>query len=105
MSDLPYLHLKPTGRICLGEHLAEFQTATAAAADTPHPRIVLDLAEVSYIDSSGLGDILKLYLECRNKGKKLVLVHVPAPILKILRSARLTGVFTISENLETASRA
>ena len=61
----------------------------------PESRIVLDLAEVTYIDSSGIGEILKLFLESKNKGKQLVLAKVPPAVQKVFRSTRLDKVFNI----------
>jgi anti-sigma B factor antagonist len=87
--------LRPQGRICLGEGLPSFQKEVADAVEQPAPRIVLDLAGVNYIDSSGLGEILKLFLDSKAKSKTLVLAHVPTPVQKLLRSTRLDKVFTI----------
>ena len=53
---------------------------------------------MSYIDSSGLGEILKLFLDGKSKGKTLLLVHVPAAVQKILHSTRLDKVFSIQES-------
>jgi anti-sigma B factor antagonist len=100
--DQQFVHLKPAGRICLGEKLGEFQQMTATSLDAAPTRIVLDMAEVTYIDSSGIGEILKLFLEARNRAKKLVLANLPSSILKIMKNAKLDAVFTIAENLDEA---
>jgi len=101
-ADEHFVHLKPAGRICLGEKLGEFQQMTATSLDAAPARIVLDLADVTYIDSSGIGEILKLFLEARNRGKKLLLVHLPPAIQKIMKNAKLDAVFTIAANLDEA---
>ena len=97
-----FVHLKPLGRICLGEKLVDFQEITANSLESSHPRIILDMTGVTYIDSSGIGEILKLFLESRNKAKKLILVNLPPPVMKIMTNAKLDSVFTIAENLEKA---
>ncbi len=98
----PYLHLQPMGRICLGEKLTDFQEMSQEALENPSKRIILDLDQVAYIDSSGLGEILKLFLECRDRAKTLVLARIPEPIMRVLRSAKLDAVFTITSDLEQA---
>ncbi len=89
--------IRPAGRVCLGEGLPVFQKSVSDALEQPAARIVLDLADVSYIDSSGLGEILKLFMDGKAKGKTLVLIHVPASVQKILHSTRLDKVFTIQD--------
>jgi len=97
-----FVHLKPSGRICLGEKLINFQEISANSLESPHPRIILDMTGVTYIDSSGIGEILKLFLESRNKAKKLILVNLSPSVMKIMTNAKLDSVFTIAENLEKA---
>jgi anti-sigma B factor antagonist len=89
------LILEPTGRICLGEGLADFQEMLADAVSQPAAQVTLRLGAVTYIDSSGIGEILKLFLELKSHGHTLVLADVPPPILKIFRSTKLDRVFTI----------
>lgn len=91
--------IRPMGRVCLGEGLPIFQKSVTDALEQSAPRIVLDLAEVSYIDSSGLGEILKLFLDGKTRGKTLLLIHVPASVRKILHSTRLDKVFAIQDAL------
>jgi anti-sigma B factor antagonist len=74
--------IRPAGRVCLGEGLPFFQKSVTDALEQPVTRIILDLVDVSYIDSSGLGEILKLFLDG-----------------KILHSTRLDKVFSIQESL------
>ena len=94
-TDAGEFHVKPAGRICLGEGLPVFQKAAAEALEQPAGWIVLDLSEVTYIDSSGLGEILKLFLDGKAKGKSLALTRIPPTVQKILHSTRLDKVFTI----------
>lgn len=98
-----YLHLKPSGRICLSEGLHGFQQSTLAALNSAENRIYLDLKDVTYIDSSGLGEIVKLYLESRKAGKKMVLVSPTPAIRKILHSSKLDKVFTLADTIEAAA--
>lgn len=87
--------IRPEGRICLGEKLPDLQSLVQNVLDTPAGQVILDLGAVSYIDSSGLGEILKLFLECRNRNRAMALRDVPPPILRVLQSSKLDKVFPI----------
>lgn len=96
------LLMRPTGRICLGGRIPELQADIAAALEHERKKIVVDLAAVEYMDSSGLGEIVRLYLECKKSGKTLVLAAAPVQLAKVLKSSKLDRVFTIVDSVEKA---
>lgn len=100
--DQACLLLKPSGRICLGGKLPELQADIQEALKTERPKVVVDLSGVEYMDSSGLGEIVRLYLESKKKGKSLVLAAVPPQLGKVLKSSKLDRVFTVVETVEKA---
>ncbi len=58
-------------------------------------RIVLDFTELTHMDSSGLGTIVRLYVSAKSAGCRLELIH-PAPrIRQLLGLTHLLSVFTI----------
>ena len=67
--------------------------------------LAANLAEVKYIDSSGIASLLEVLKEARNKGKKFVLFGLTAGVREVLQLTRLTGVFEIYENEEAALNA
>lgn len=58
-------------------------------------RIVLDLAEVTQIDSMGLGALVRLYVSARNAGSSVELMHIGKRIRELLGITHLLNVFTI----------
>lgn len=100
--DMGYLHLKPEGRICLGEKLSDFSLSVEGALKSDLPWVILDLKGTTYMDSSGLGEILKLFLESRNRKKTLVLTNVPPFLGKVLKSSKLDKIFVIAPDMEGA---
>ncbi len=55
--------------------------------------IVLDLTDVSYMDSSGLGALVGLYVSAKRAGKQLRLVNLSDRIMELLRVSKLISVF------------
>ncbi len=57
--------------------------------------VLVDLADVSYMDSSGIASLVEAYQRARDKSLGFELVRVSEPVLKVLRLARLDRVFAI----------
>ncbi|MEE2907866.1 MAG: STAS domain-containing protein [Planctomycetota bacterium] len=66
-------------------------------------RIVVDLEGVPYMDSSGVATLVELLQSCRRDQLELVLCRLSERVLSVFQIARLDGVFTISESLESAT--
>jgi anti-sigma B factor antagonist len=86
------LIVRCAGRIVAGNDAqALHDRVKAAISETPD--VVLHLAEVSFIDSSGLGTIVRLMTYARSCGGDLKLCHIPDMILKTLRMTNLHTLF------------
>jgi len=55
--------------------------------------IVLDLTDVSYMDSTGLGALVGLYVSAKRSGKQLKLINLSARVQELLRLTKLISVF------------
>jgi len=58
-------------------------------------RIILDLKELTYVDSSGLGTILRLYVSAKTAGCSLELANIGARVRQVLGITNLISVLTI----------
>jgi anti-sigma B factor antagonist len=58
-------------------------------------RIVLDLADVNYMDSLGLGTLVRLYVSAKSAGCNLELYHIGKRVREMLGVTHLLGVFTV----------
>lgn len=58
-------------------------------------RIVLDLTELTYMDSMGLGTIIRLYVSAKSAGCELELVNIGQRIRQLLGMTNLLSVFTV----------
>jgi len=61
------------------------------------PKVAINLAQVSYIDSSGIAALVEGFQNARGKGQPFELVEVSPAVLAVLKLARLDRVFTIRE--------
>jgi anti-sigma B factor antagonist len=64
--------------------------------------VIVDMAGVSYIDSSGVASLVEALQGARKAGSEFSLAAVSEPALRVLRLARLDTVFTIHESREAA---
>jgi anti-sigma B factor antagonist len=55
--------------------------------------VVVDLAELSYVDSSGLGTLVRLYTSARKQGCELKLLHLGKQLRNVLKITNLLSVF------------
>ena len=74
-----------------------------ARADSP--RIVLELTDVSFLDSTGLGVLVEAMQNVRAEGGWVRLVGASAPVVKLLKITRLDVVFSIHDTVEDAVSA
>lgn len=93
------------GRITLGEGNAMLREIVRELLDKGNRKIVLNLSEVQYIDSSGLGELVKTQATVRQQGGQLRLVNLNKRIRDLLQMTRLSGVFDIEENETSALKS
>ena len=75
----------------------------AATADGPE-RVILDMEQVKFVDSSGLGAIVAA-MKLLGSGRKLELAALSPDVDKVFRLTRMDSVFVIHESLQTAMSA
>ncbi len=75
--------------------IKEFKEKLLAVGEENDVDIALDLSEVDYIDSSGVGVLISLNKLQKKKGKKLELVKVSPKVLNVLKLSSLAEVFNL----------
>jgi anti-sigma B factor antagonist len=89
------------GRIVFGEETAELRDQVKALI-TAGSRIILNLAEVTYIDSGGLGTLVALYTTARNAGGSVKLARLTQRVGDLLQVTKLLTVFEVFNSEEEA---
>jgi anti-sigma B factor antagonist len=84
-----------SGRITLGEGNVILREMVRELGDKGNRKIVLNLGEVNYVDSSGIGELVKTHTSVRNQGGKLKLVNINKRLNDLLQMTRLSSVFDI----------
>lgn len=91
-----------SGRITLGEGNVILREIVRDLADKEQKRIILNLAEVQYIDSSGVGELVKTHTTIRNRGGQLKLTNLNKRVHDLLHMTRLSAVFDIQKDEASA---
>ena len=98
------LMLRLSGRFTAGAE-AEYQRAKVEIQKAGSCKVLLDFAEVPYIDSTGLAFLVGLYHTVRNLHGRMVLSQVCPRVRDVLELTRLNRVFPTFENSEEALTA
>ncbi len=86
------------GRIVLGEESNSFRERVKGLLAAGKKKIVLNLANVSYIDSAGLGTLVATFHSARSQGATLKLANLGQKFKEVLQVTKLMTVFDTYEN-------
>jgi anti-anti-sigma factor len=98
-------HLVLTGKLALGREGQRLETIVSDLSQKGVRKAILDLTNVEYIDSSGVGIVALSSGRFKEAGGKLVIVAPEGRVLHVLRLAGVDGLLTITPTLEAASAA
>jgi anti-sigma B factor antagonist len=93
------------GRIVLGDEIGTLRDAVHDLIAKEKKKIVLNLAEVDYIDSSGVGELVGCYTTVRNAGGELKLLNLTQKVHDILNVTKLYTVFDVKDDEFTAVKS
>ncbi len=82
-----------SGRITLGEGLVELRDSIREALAGDQKNILLNLAEVGYIDSSGLGQLIGSYATVTKGGGQMKLLNLQKRVNDLMQITKLLTVF------------
>lgn len=87
-----------SGRITLGEGSVQLRDAIRDLISKGQKNILLNLAEVNYIDSSGLGELVSAYTTAKNQSASLKLLKLTQKVHDLLQLTKLYTVFEIHDD-------
>jgi anti-sigma B factor antagonist len=90
------------GRLTLGGGSATLRALIRDSLGKGHRRILINLAGVNYIDSSGLGELVSGYRAVKAQGGELKLMNLGKKVNDLLRVTKLYTIFDIHQDEPTA---
>lgn len=94
--------LVPRGKITIGSGDIALRNAMQETMNNGSQNIVVNLGEVSTIDSSGVGELVSAYTTAMNRGAKVKLANLSPKINDILSITQLITVFDIYDSEDEA---
>ncbi len=94
-----------SGRIELGEESAALRELISQLVSEGHTQILLNLGEVHYIDSSGLGALVSSFTTVKKQGGELKLLNLTAKVTDLMQITKLYTVFDISNDEAAALKS
>jgi anti-sigma B factor antagonist len=93
------------GRITVGEGNVILREIVRELSDKGKKAVVLNLGEVLYVDSSGVGELVKAHTTIRNQGGKLKLTNLNKRVNDLLEMTHLSAVFDIHKDEASAVKS
>ena len=93
------------GRITLGEGASTFRDEIKNLAAKGNQKLLLNLGDVSYIDSSGIGELVSGFTTVTNSGGALKLLNLNKRVKDLLQITKLYTVFDVHEDEAGAIRS
>ncbi len=94
-----------SGRITIGEPLSELRDSIREALAGDRKNILLNLADVSYIDSSGLGQLIASYASVTSRDGQIKLLNLQKKVHDLMQVTKLLTVFETSTSEQAALRS
>ena len=94
-NDILILH--PEGKITLGDGDQELGEAVRTSLAKGERKILIDFSKVSYLDSSGIGELVGCYTSIKNKGGDLRICGMNPKIFGLMKMTSLHSVFEVRD--------
>jgi anti-sigma B factor antagonist len=93
-----------SGRLVFGEESASLRDSVKKLL-AQSPQVVMNLREVNYIDSGGLGTLVSLFTTARNAGGAVKLARLSQRVGDLLQVTKLLTIFEVFDDEESAARS
>jgi anti-sigma B factor antagonist len=100
--DGPITIVTVTGDLVIGDAETTFKKTVTRLLEEGRVNLLVDLSGVGFLDSSGLGALVRALTNAQKEGGQTKLLHAGPQIRKLLQMTKLDSVFEIHEDLEAA---
>jgi anti-sigma B factor antagonist len=94
-----------SGRITLGEGSVVLRDTVKGLLSKGQKKILLNLGDVNYIDSSGIGELVSAYTTVKNQGGELKLLKLTKKVHDLLQITKLYTVFDVKDDEAAAVKS
>ncbi|SRR5215468_3146662 len=94
--------LTVTGDLVIGDAESTFKKTVTRLLEEGHTRLLVDLSGVGFLDSSGLGALVRALTQSQKEGGQTKLLGAGPQIRKLLQMTKLDSVFEIHDDMEAA---
>ena len=94
-----------SGRITLGEVSVTIRDAVRDVLAKGSNKILLNLGDISYIDSSGIGELVSAFTTAKNQGGELKLLNLTKKVHDLLQITKLYTVFDVKDDEAAAVKS
>lgn len=94
-----------SGRITLGEGSALLRSTIRELLEEKRFKILVNLGDINYIDSSGIGELVSAFTTVKNRGGELKLLHLTKKVHDLLQITKLYTVFEVHSDEVVALRS
>src|SRR3954471_9787500 len=94
-----------SGRITLGEGASVLRDELRSLSAKGDKKILLNLGDVTYIDSSGIGELVAAFTTVANAGGELKLLNLTKKVHDLLQITKLYTVFDVKDDEASAVKA
>lgn len=101
--DVTIIDLK--GKVTIGAGDLELRNAVTQEVNNGAKKLLINLSDVTTIDSSGVGELVSSYTTAKNRSVQLKLVNLPAKVQDVLTVTQLITVFDVYDTEDEAVRS
>jgi anti-sigma B factor antagonist len=91
-----------SGRITLGEGSVQLRDAVRGLISKGAKSILLNMGDVNYVDSSGLGELVSAFTTAKNQGAEVKLLNLTKKVHDLLQLTKLYTVFDVKDDEASA---
>jgi anti-anti-sigma factor len=92
--------ISPEGKITLGDGDQELGEAVRGLLDQGHRKFIINFSKVSYLDSSGVGELVGCYTSIKNRGGEMRVCGMNSRIYNLITMTSLHSVFDVKDTEE-----
>ncbi len=102
MDDGKVIILEPKGSLVGGDETDELKKAVALHLEQGNRKLIIDLGDVEYLNSSAIGAMVSAHTSYMNRQGKMILCNVNKSITNVFVVTKLSTIFTSAETREDA---